>query len=124
MRAALIIPMLLAATTAVAQESALQNLAACRGDAANAVNLSFAYTGGACEQVDEATVAVEGTSAKVSVPTRSTAEVCTMQAVQIDVAQTIAVAPEVTTLDVELLNPQGNVSANGSVKIEAQCTQV
>lgn len=122
MRAALTaIPMMLIATAAFAQDTAeLANLAACRS-AAETVDLSFTYTGGVCEATDPATVTVEGTTAKVMVPTHATAEICTLQAVDIDVAQTIAVGAEVTALDVSLLNTQGTVSATGKVEIEPQC---
>jgi hypothetical protein len=122
MRAALTaIPLIFVATAAFAQDAAtLNNLAACRSAAAT-VDLSFTYTGGACEATDRATVTVDGTTAKVSVPTHSTAEVCTMQALDIDVAQTIEAGAEVTSLDVELLNPDGAVFSTGKVEIEAQC---
>jgi hypothetical protein len=124
MRAALTaIPMLLVATAAFAQDTAaLENLAACRSGA-DTVDLSFTYTGGACEETDPAAVTVEGTVAKVTVPTHSTAEVCTMQAVQIDVAQAIEASAEATSLEVELLNPQNTASATGKVDIEPQCTE-
>ena len=114
------IPMMLIATAAFAQDTAeLANLAACRSAAET--DLSFTYTGGVCEATDPATVTVEGTTAKVTVPTHATAEICTLQAVDIDVAQTIAVGAEVTALDVSLLNTQGTVSATGKVEIEPQC---
>lgn len=117
------IPMLFVATAAFAQDAAtLQNLAACRASA-ETVDLSFTYTGGACEETDPATVTVDGATAKVTVPTRATAEVCTMQALDIDVAQTIDAPAEVTSLDVELLNTQGAVSGTGKAEIEAQCTE-
>ncbi len=116
-------PLLLAATAVFAQDAAgLQNLAACRTDAAS-VDLTFTYTGGACEATDPATVAEDGATAKVTVPTHATAEVCTMQAVQIDVAQTIPVTAAVTSLDVELINPQGTVSGSGKAEIDPQCTE-
>lgn len=116
------LPMLFVATAAFAQDTAaLKNLAACRSGA-ETVDLSFTYTGGACEETEPATVAIDGETAKVTVPTRSTAEVCTMQALELDVAQMIE-APAVTSLDVEVLNPQGAVSATGSVDIEPQCTE-
>ena len=117
----LALAMTLIATAAFAEDTAeLANLAACRS-AAETVDLSFTYTGGVCEATDPATVTVEGTTAKVSVPTHSTAEICTLQAVDIDVAQTIEAGAEVTALDVELLNTQGTVSATGKVEIEPQC---
>ena len=116
------LPMLFVATAAFAQDTAaLENLAACRAGA-QTVDLSFTYTGGACEETETATVAIDGTTAKVTVPTRSTAEVCTMQAVVLEVAQMIE-APAVTSLEVEVLNPQGQVSATGSVGVEPECTE-
>ena len=124
MRAALFAaPLLLAATAAFAQEAAsLEHLAACRADAAT-VDLTFTYTGGACEETDPATVAEDGTTAKVTVPTHATAEICTMQAVEIDVAQTIPVTAAVTSLEVELIGTQGTVSGTGKTEIEPQCTE-
>jgi imidazole glycerol phosphate synthase subunit HisF len=122
MRAALTaIPMILVATAAFAQDTAtLRNLAACRS-VAETVDLSFTYTGGVCEATDPATVTVDGTAARVTVPTHATAEMCTLQAVDIDVAQTIEAGAGVTTLDVELLNTQGQVAGTGKVEIEPQC---
>lgn len=115
------IPMILIATAAFAQDAAtLRNLAACRS-AAETVDMSLTYTGGVCEATDPATVTVDGTTARVTVPTHATAEICTMQAVDIDVAQTIGAGSEVTALDVELLNTRGEVSGTGTVEIEAQC---
>ncbi len=117
------VPLLLAATAAFAQDSAgLKELAACRSGV-DTVDLTFSYTGGACEATDPATVAEDGATAKVTVPTKATAEVCTMQAVEIDVAQTIPVTAAVTSLDVELLNPEGEVSATGTAEIDPQCTE-
>ncbi|HEY9010763.1 MAG TPA: hypothetical protein VIN06_07070 [Devosia sp.] len=116
------VPMLFVASAVFAQDTAaLQNLAACRAGAAT-VDLSFTYTGGGCEETEPATVAIEGPVGKVTVPTRSTAEVCTMQATPIDVAQMIE-APAVTALEIELLNPQGQVSATGNVAVEPECSQ-
>ena len=46
-----------------------------------------------------------------------------MQAVEIDVAQTVPVPAAATRLDVELLNTQGEVSGTGTVEIAAQCTK-
>jgi hypothetical protein len=118
------LPMLLVATAAFAQDAAaLQNLAACRSGA-DTVDLAFTYTGGVCEATDPATVTADGTTAKVTVPTHATAEICTMQAVEIDVALSIAVGSGVTALDVELLNTQGQVSGTGKADIKAQCTEV
>ena len=117
------LPMLLVATAAFAQDAAaLKNLAACRSGAGT-VDLTFTYTGGACEATDPATVTADGATAKVTVPTHATAEICTMQALEIAVARSIAVGAEVTTLEVELLNTQGAVSATGTADIKAQCTE-
>ena len=114
------LPMLFVATAAFAQDTAaLENLGACRSGA-QTVDLGFTYTGGACEETEPAVVAIDGETAKVTIPTRSTAEVCTMQAVVLDVAQMID-APAVTALELEVLNPQGAVSATGSVAIAPEC---
>lgn len=116
-------PLLLAATAAFAQDaSTLQGLAACRTDAAT-VDLTFSYSGSACEVADFATVTEDGETATVVVPTEATAEVCTMQEVAIDVAQSIPVTTAVRTLDVELLDVQGEVSRTGTTEIAPQCTE-
>lgn len=115
------VPLLFIAATAVAQD-ALQNLAACRSGAST-VDLSFTYSGGACEETDPATVTIEGTTASVTVPARSTSEVCTMQIVDIDVAQIVEASADVTRLDVTLVNTRGDVSGTGSTEIEPQCTE-
>jgi len=117
------LPMLLAATAAFAQDTAaLEGLAACR-TGAGTVDLSLTYTGGACEATDPATVTADGATARVTVPTHATAEICTMQALEIAVARSIVVSAEVTTLEVQLLNTQGAVSATGKAAIKAQCTE-
>lgn len=116
------LPMLFVAGAAFAQDTAaLENLAACRSGA-ETVDIAFTYIGGACEETEPAIVAINGETAKVTVPTRSTAEVCTMQAVVLDVTQMID-APAVTSLEVEVLNPQGTASATGSVAVEPECTE-
>jgi hypothetical protein len=85
---------------------------ACRIDDTN-VALLIVYQGGACETTDglEARVDLDGTSALVFVPTKATAEMCTMQVIPNYVNKTLGVAPDTAELDVTLLGttlePQG-----------------
>lgn len=86
---------------------------------ANQVTIDFEYTGGACEEVGPAQVGEEtdGTLA-VTFPTVATAEVCTMQAVEIDVEQTVEAAETVMRVDVTLTRPDGSVMGTGSTDVE------
>lgn len=105
-------------SVAIAQDLApLNELKACRVDAST-VSLAFIYDGGACERTGDATVAmIEGDSAVVSVPTTSTAEVCTMQMVRVNFAGLIEVPEAITSLDVQVLSPGGEVVAGAKSEI-------
>ncbi|MBJ3785356.1 hypothetical protein [Devosia sediminis] len=85
----------------------------------NQITIEFEYTGGACEEVGPAEVGelVDGTLA-VTFPTISTAEVCTMQAVEIDVEQTIQAEHIVSRIDVTLTAPDGRVIGTGSTDVD------
>ncbi|SMQ62384.1 hypothetical protein SAMN06295905_0659 [Devosia lucknowensis] len=85
----------------------------------NQITIDFEYTGGACEQVGPAEVGevVDGTLF-VTFPTISTAEVCTMQAVEIDVEQTIQAEHIVSLIDVTLTAPDGTVIAKGQTDVD------
>ena len=83
------------------------------------VELKLTYEGGACEVTGEAQVAAgDVTTDEVTIPTISTAEVCTMQIVPVEFAGTIAVEPTTTTLAIMVLGPEGQPKAAGSVEIE------
>jgi hypothetical protein len=112
------------ASAAMAQDLApLNGLAACRA-APDKVDLSFTYTGGACQETDPAKVElVEGEVATVSVPTHNTAEVCTLQAVEVEFAGTLDVAPEIKSLNVQVLNPDGEVQAASKADILPECAE-
>lgn len=103
---------------ALAQDLApLSELQACRLDAAT-VSLAFIYDGGACEQTGEAQAAiVEGDTATVTVPTTSTAEICTMQVVKVNFAGIVPVPDSVAKLDVQVLSPGGDVVAASDTDI-------
>ena len=86
---------------------------------ATQVTIEFEYIGGACETVGPATLGdiVNGTLA-VTFPTTSTAEVCTMQAKEIEVEQAIAADATVTDVAVTLLAPDGSVVATGTERVD------
>lgn len=86
---------------------------------ANQIKIEFEYTGGACEEVGMAELGevVDGTLA-VTFPTVSTAEVCTMQAVEIEVEQAIEADETVTHVEVTLLAPDGSVIATGTERVD------
>lgn len=105
--------------TAFAQGAAqLDDLDAKRINA-NQITIDFEYTGGACEQVGPAEVGelVNGTLA-VTFPTLSTAEVCTQQALEIDVEQTIQAENIISRIDVTLTAPDGTTIATGSTDVD------
>ncbi|KKB09184.1 hypothetical protein [Devosia chinhatensis] len=85
----------------------------------NQITIEFEYDGGACEQVGPAEVGelVDGTLA-VTFPTISTAEVCTMQVVEIEVEQTIEAEHIVSRVDVTLTRPDGSVLATGTTDVD------
>lgn len=82
------------------------------------VAISFTYQGGACEEVLPATLGetTEGSLA-VTFPTRSTAEICTMQVKDNPVEQTISADASVTDVDVTLLATDGSVAATGTTAV-------
>lgn len=86
----------------------------------NQITIEFEYDGGACEEVGPAEVGelVDGTLA-VTFPTISTAEVCTMQVVEIEVEQTIQAEHIISRIDVTLNRPDGSVLATGSTDLDA-----
>ena len=109
----------LLAPPAFAAEPAPLSVASAVWTADGQVELKVTYEGGACEETGEAQVAAgDATTDEVTIPTVSTAEVCTMQVVPVEFAGTIAVEPATRTLAVTVLDPEGQPKAAGSVEIE------
>jgi hypothetical protein len=118
-RLPIILALCLATGAAAAQELApLNDLAACRLDAAT-VLVSFSYDGGACEKTGDAEAVTKDGVTTVSVPIVPTAEVCTMQVVKVQSASSVAVAEDVTSIELQLLSPGGEVQAEGKTDIAA-----
>lgn len=85
----------------------------------NQITIEFEYQGGACEEVGPAEVGeLEDGTLSVTFPTISTAEVCTMQVVEIEVEQTIEAEHIVSRVDVTLNRPDGTVLATGSTDVD------
>lgn len=105
-------------TAAPEDVTSLDNLTATRINP-NQITIAFSYTGGACEEVGPAELGelVDGTLA-VTFPTISTAEICTMQAVEIEVEQTIDAEHIVSLVDVTLIAPDGTVIGAGSTDLD------
>jgi hypothetical protein len=83
------------------------------------VELRLTFDGGACEATGPAEVAAgDETTDEVTIPTVTTAEVCTMQIVPVEYSGVIAVEPATTTLAIMVLDPDGQPKAAGSVEIE------
>ncbi|ODT67799.1 MAG: hypothetical protein ABS75_22810 [Pelagibacterium sp. SCN 63-23] len=85
----------------------------------NQITIEFEYTGGACEQVGPAELGelTDGTLA-VNFPIIYTAEVCTQQAVEIEVEQTIQAEHIISRIDVTLTRPDGSVFATGTTDVD------
>ena len=82
------------------------------------VELAVTFDGSACETPGEARVASgDDITDEVTIPTVSTAEVCTMQIVPVEFTGTIAVEPLTTTLAIAILDTEGQIKAAGSVEI-------
>ena len=103
----------------------LESLSACRLDA-DRIALSFSYWGGACEEMDAPETEISGAFARVSVPIRSTSEVCTAQAVLVEFAGVIDASAAVTSVDVLVLNSYGGPQAGDITEVAASgsdCTE-
>jgi len=112
--------LLLVTAAAATEPPPLTSATAVRGDLGQ-VELTLTYEGGACEEPQDAKVAasdVYGTDA-VTIKTVETAEVCTMQIVQVEFSGIIAVEPTTERLSVIVLDPEGQPKAGGHVEIEA-----
>src|SRR5690606_13491593 len=100
---------LLLATAAIATEPApLTSVTAVWAENGQ-VQLSFTYEGGACEETGEPQVAASDEYGVdvVTVPTVETAEVCTMQIVEVEFDGLVPVEPSTETLSVVVLDPDG-----------------
>lgn len=85
---------------------------------ADQVQLKLTFEGGACQAVDEPVLgAVSAGSLAVTIPTHDTAEMCTMQIVQIPVDVTIAAGADVTALDVTIQAPSGARQTGGTIEV-------
>ena len=83
------------------------------------VQLDVAWQGGACEEPgDPEVVAADVTTNEVTIPTISTAEVCTMQMVEVTYSGLIPVEPQTTRLAITVLDPEGRPQAAGMVTID------
>lgn len=83
------------------------------------VALEVVFEGSACQQPGEAQVdAADSELDHVTIPTTSTAEVCTMQLVQVTYEGSIAVEPRTRTLEITVLDPEGRPQAAGSVVLD------
>jgi hypothetical protein len=86
---------------------------------ATEVRIEFDYTGGVCEEVGPAEPGdVVGGTLSVTFQSASTAEVCTLRAVDIDVEQTLEADETVTHVAVALLAPDGTIMATGTEKVD------
>lgn len=110
--AGLALAVALLATPALAQERGgvvLEDLTAARIDD-NDIKIEFTYQGSACEEVLPAVVGEETDGTLIAVfPTIATADVCTMQVVDIEVDQIIEGSNATSSVDVTLLAPDGTV---------------
>jgi hypothetical protein len=85
---------------------------------ADQVQLKLTFEGGACQAVDEPVLGtVSAGSLAVTIPTHDTAEMCTMQIVQIPVDVTIAAGADVTALDVTIQAPGGSRQTGGTIEV-------
>jgi len=86
---------------------------------ANQVLIEFEYTGGACETVGPAALG-ETTDGNLALTfsVTATAEVCTMQAKEIEVEQAVAADAAVTHVTVTLLGADGAVIATESERVD------
>lgn len=88
---------------------------------ADQVQLKLTFEGGACQAVDEPILGtVSAGSLAVTIPTHDTAEMCTMQIVQIPVDVTIAAGADVTALDVTIQAPSGSRQTGGTIAVAAE----
>lgn len=91
-------------------------LSACRLDPERIV-LTYAFDGSACQAVGEISAAEpRGTIAAVTIPTRETSQVCTMQIVAIEGSEVLDLSEPVVDLDVTALHPDNRVQTYGLIE--------
>ena len=111
---------LLAAPAAIASEPQPVTSATAVWVEDGKVQLDVAWQGGACEAPGEPEViAADPTTNEVTIPTLSTAEICTMQIVEVTYSGAIPVEPRATSLAITVLDPEGRPQAGGMVEIGA-----
>lgn len=106
-------------TGALAEDAAdFTALSACRIDEAR-VLLRATFDGSACQRIEPAGLAEpRGTIVAVTIPTSSTAEICTMQLVPIETEQVIDAPEPVFELDVTALDPDNYPVAHGLIELD------
>lgn len=112
---------LLGTAGAFAQDAAtFTELSAERIDAEQ-VMMHAIFEGGACQEAQPAETepGEEAGTLSVTIPTLSTAEVCTLQVVEIEIEEMIDAGEDITTLDVTVLGTDGEVQVEGSTQIGA-----
>jgi hypothetical protein len=83
------------------------------------VTISFEYAGGACEAVEPAVVGeIDGGTLPVTFTTVSTAEICTMQVKQIEVAQSIDAEHYISRIDITLTAPDGQIMGTATAELD------
>ncbi len=104
---------------ALAQEAAsFTQLSACRIDAER-ILLRATFDGSPCWAVEPAQLAEpRGTIVAVHLPTRSTAEICTMNIVPVSTEQVIEAPDPIADLDVTAAAPQNEVMAQGVIEVK------
>jgi hypothetical protein len=108
----------LAPLAAAAAEPAPLTSASASWTADGKVELAVTFEGSACEEPGEPHVAAgDVITDEVTIPTVSTAEVCTMQIVPVEFTGTIAVEPLTERLAIAVLDTHGQIKAAGSVEI-------
>lgn len=109
-----------AATGALAEATRpLDAISACRLDEAR-VALRFTFEGGACQQPGEASLLPDEDRSGVgivTVPTTNVGDVCTMQIVPVEFAGVVDADHAITSLDITVLNPEGNRQSLGSADV-------
>lgn len=86
---------------------------------ANQIIIEFEYTGSACETVGPAELGdVTDGNLALTFSVTATAEVCTMQAKEIEVEQAVAADASVTHVTVTLLGADGAVMASESERVD------
>jgi hypothetical protein len=112
---------LLGTAGAFAQEAATFTELSAERIGAEQVMMHAIFQGGACQEAQPAETdpGEEEGMLSVTIPTVSTAEVCTLQVVEIEIEETIDAGENIATLDVTVLGTDGEVQVEGSTQIGA-----